>query len=193
MGTTQPIKELAQINELKDFYFSKNPNYRNYALICLGVNSALRIGDLLLLQWGQVYDLEQKCYKEHIAITEQKTQKKTRIAINDSAIAGLEVYRKSLKDLKAEDYIFPGKNGRTRPLSRSQAFRIIKRAAKELHFEDDISCHSLRKTFGYHAWKRGVHPAILTEIYNHASYQVTRRYLGINQDDKDDIFKKMNL
>lgn len=194
MGTTQPIKETEQINELKEFYFVRKPNYRNYALICLGMNSALRISDLLSLRWENVYDFARQCYKKHIAITEKKTKKKTMIAINSSATEGLEIYRKSLGDVvRGKSFIFQGRWGDEAPLSRSQAYRIIKKAANELHFEEGISCHSLRKTFGYHAWKRGVHPAILTEIYNHSSYQVTRRYLGINQDDKDDIFLQVNL
>lgn len=194
MGTTQPIKETEQINELKKFYFLTKPNYRNYALICLGINSALRISDLLSLRWEDVYDFGRQRYKKHIVITEKKTKKRTMIAINTGAEEGLEVYRKSLGDTVMEKaFIFPGRWGDEEHLSRSQAFRIIKKAADELHFEEGISCHSLRKTFGYHAWKHGVHPSVLTEIYNHSSYQVTRRYLGIDQDDKDDIFFKINL
>lgn len=193
MGTTQPIKERQQIAELKNFYYVQNPNYRNYALICVGINTALRISDLLVLRWGQVYDFDRQCYKKHIVMTEQKTQKETRVAINQGAIAGLEVYRKSLENLDKKTYIFTGKKGTQGPLSRSQAFRIIKKAAHELHFEEEVSCHSLRKTFGYHAWKLGVHPAVLTEIYNHSSYKITRRYLGINQDDKDNIFLTVTL
>lgn len=192
MSTTQPIKETSQIKELKEFYIGQKPNYRNYAMICLGINSALRIGDLLLLRWDQIYDFGKMRYKKHIILTEQKTQKKTRIAMNQGAIKGLELYRKSLGMVDKDAYVFPGKYAKS-PLSRSQAYRIVKGAAQELHFEEGISCHSLRKTFGYHAWKQGVHPAMLTEIYNHSSYQVTRRYLGINQDDKDNIFMKIAL
>ena len=128
MGTTQPIKEIRQIEELKEFYIKRKPNYRNYALICLGINSALRISDLLLLRWGQVYDFQQGHYKKHIMLTEQKTQKKTSIAINDGAVAGLESYRRSLGDIDGEAYIFPGRYGDQLPLSRSQAYRIIKNA-----------------------------------------------------------------
>lgn len=193
MSTTQPIKEVAQIKQLKEYYMVKKPNLRNYAMICLGINSALRISDLLHLKWEQVYDFGLGKYRKHINITEQKTRKKTRIALNESAIEALEMYRNSLSYCEQKDYIFSGRNGSKYPLSRSQAFRIIKGAGDELHFEEGISCHSLRKTFGYHAWKKGVHPAILTEIYNHSSYQVTRRYLGINQDDKDNIFLQMKL
>ena len=42
----------------------------------------------------------------------------------------------------------------------------------------------MRKTFGYYAWKYGTPPAVLMDIYNHSSYEITKRYLGIKQDDK---------
>ena len=50
-----------------------------------------------------------------------------------------------------------------------------------------------RSTFGYHAWKQGTPPALLMNIYNHSSYQITKRYLGIEQDDRDDVFKNISL
>lgn len=31
------------------------------------------------------------------------------------------------------------------------------------------------------------------DIYNHSSYAITKRYLGIEQDDKDDVFLHLNL
>ena len=80
-----------------------------------------------------------------------------------------------------------------RPLSRFQAFRIIKRAAAFAGADTNISCHSLRKTFGYHAWKQGTPPALLMAIYNHSSYQITKRYLCIDQDDKDEVYSKIRL
>ena len=51
----------------------------------------------------------------------------------------------------------------------------------------------MRKTFGYHAWKKGVPPALIMEIYNHSSIDVTKRYLSIDQDDKDTVFGEMLL
>ena len=79
------------------------------------------------------------------------------------------------------------------PLSRSQAFRIIKEAALYAGLNEHVSCHSLRKTFGYHAWKRGVQPALLMELYNHSSYRVTKQYLGIEQEDKDRVYLDVQL
>ncbi|MBR1477101.1 MAG: tyrosine-type recombinase/integrase [Lachnospiraceae bacterium] len=78
-------------------------------------------------------------------------------------------------------------------ISRYQAYRIIRGAAEALHMENIVSPHSLRKTFGYHAWKQGIQPAMLMDIYNHSSYKITKRYLGINQDDRDNVFKNIQL
>ena len=78
-------------------------------------------------------------------------------------------------------------------ISRSQAWRIVRQAAEETGLDGNVSCHSLRKTFGYHAWKQGVPPAMLMMIYNHSSYQITKRYLGIIQEEKDDVFYHVQL
>ncbi len=192
MGTTQPIRDLTELQKLKDYYRKEEPNLRNYAMICLGINSALRISDLLHLKWGDVYDFSRGKFRYHITVTEQKTKKETRIALNENARGALRLYQESLCEISSERYLFPGRDG-SDPLSRSQAFRIIRHASEVLHLEKEISCHSMRKTFGYHAWKCGTPPAVLMEIYNHSSYDITRRYLGIEQEDKDSVFFQVNL
>ncbi|MCI9173918.1 MAG: tyrosine-type recombinase/integrase [Lachnospiraceae bacterium] len=192
MSVTQPIRNISEIEKLKNYYYLEKPNLRNYTLICLGVNSALRISDLLELNWQDVYDFTKKHFLKHIVIRERKTGKQTQIALNQNARKALQIYKNSLQELRPSDFLFPGRTGANH-LSRSQAFRVIKTAGQKLNFETDISCHSLRKTFGYHAWKSGAQPAVLMNIYNHSSFQTTKRYLGIEQDDKDQIFLDVNL
>ncbi len=191
MSTTQPIKSKKDLFALKNFYLKNEPNLRNYALICTGINTALRISDILELTWEDVYDFRQKRFRPHLTLRENKTGKKTIIALNKSLQKALATYKKSLPSQKPEQYIFPGKKSPS--LSRQQAFRIIKHAGMALKFPEPISCHSLRKTFGYHAWTAGANPTILMMIYNHSSFQITKRYLGIDQDDKDHVFLNLNL
>ena len=163
MSTTQPIRDREALQKFKNYYLLNEANYRNYALIITGLNTALRISDILRLTWNAVFDGDR--IREHIELKEQKTGKTNRILLN-----------------RAEN-----------PLSRYQAYRIIRHAAQMTGLGDNISCHSLRKTFGYYAWKQGIPPAMLMCIFNHSSFQVTRRYLCIDQDDKDAVFSNIKL
>jgi len=191
MSTTQPIKSKKELSALKNFYLKEEPNLRNYALICTGINTALRISDILELTWEDVYDFSQNRFRLHLTLRENKTGKKTIIALNKSLQRALATYKNSLPHPQPDQFIFPGKNSLS--LSRCQAFRIIKHAGKALKFPEQISCHTLRKTFGYHAWAAGASPAILMMIYNHSSFQITKRYLGIDQEDKDHVYLNLNL
>ena len=188
MSKTQPIKDEEMLKNFRNYYRDIEPNPRNYALIVFGLNSALRISDILGLCWNDVYSDQNHRYRDHIAVWEQKTGKENILIVNQHAKEALEYYRKTLLHYHKNDYIFQGQKSGPEPLSRSQAFRIIKKAANYYGFEQNISCHSLRKTFGYFAWKNGTPPALLMSIYNHSSYEITKRYLGIDQLEKDKVF-----
>ena len=91
------------------------------------------------------------------------------------------------------DYLFCKNTDRQHPINRSQAYRIVKEAAAQTTNSRMVSCHSMRKTFGYHAWKQGAQPARLMGLFNHSSYDVTKRYLEIEQDKKDSVYLKIDL
>jgi len=193
MSTTYPIKNKTQLQKFKEYYLLEKPVIRNYALIILGLNTAFRISDLLLLQWKDVFHEKENCCKDHIDITEHKTGKMRSVAVNESVRGTLNLLWAKSNQGKESRYLFPNGRKSQMPLSRSQAFRIIKEAALNAGLNEHISCHSLRKTFGYHAWKQGVPPALLMELYNHSSYRVTKRYLGIEQEDKDRVYLDVQL
>ncbi|MBS5283937.1 MAG: tyrosine-type recombinase/integrase [Clostridiales bacterium] len=192
MGKTQPIKNPKGIKRFKQYFLDKK-QIRNYTMVTLAMNTSLRIGDLLHLKWGDVYNFRRKMYWEHIEIIEQKTGKSNLIALNKEAKHALNLLRQAEHTLSENQYIFKSRNGINQPIGRICAFRIIKQAVDDLNLEGIISCHSLRKTFGYHAWKKGVPPALIMSIYNHSSIEITKRYLSIDQDDKDEVFLGMNL
>lgn len=194
MSTTQPIRDIQKLHIFKEYYLAYKPRPRNYALCILGLNTALRISDILRLKWGDVYDFTKKEYLSHISVVEHKTGKTNQIALNFTLEETLHNYYCSQRTApSAEDYLFQSRKGQNHPLGRSQAFRIIKEAACQSGLEQHVSCHSLRKTFGYHAWQQGIQPALLMDIYNHSSYRVTKHYLGIDQDDRDNVFRNIIL
>ena len=188
MGTTQPIRNKDTIQKIKDYLCNKN--YRDYLLFTVCVNTALRIGDVLNLKWEDLYDFDTRTVKKHIIITEQKTKKKNTIALNSSIIEAIGTYI-AHKDIHRGNFVFQSRKGANRPISRYRAYVIFQNTANILRIEK-FSCHSLRKTFGYHAWKLNVSSALLTEIYNHSSFSITKKYLGIVQDDKDSVYN-MNI
>lgn len=192
MGTTQPIRKISDIKRLKAYFLEKG-EVRNYTMITMALNTSLRIGDLLALSWGDVYNFNTLSYRGHIDVLEQKTRKKNYIPVNIEAKASLELLRETLSEVRPEHYIFKSRVGENRHITRSRAYNVIKQAVKELDIEGNISCHSLRKTFGYQAWKIGFPPALIMNIYNHSSIEITKRYLSIDQDDIDDLFMHNNL
>ena len=102
MNSAEPIKKLKDLENLKKYYKEVQPNPRNALLITLGLNTALRISDILRLKWESVYDFERKEYKSHICIVEQKTGKNTQIYINRNVSDALQAYKMSLKSKKKQ-------------------------------------------------------------------------------------------
>lgn len=196
MSTTQPIKDKTSLEAFKNYYLLQKPNPRNHTLIVLGLNTALRISDILQLQWMDIYNEKSSQMREHLEVKEKKTGKTNIIAINRTVNNLLQEYKSETfqkEPFDKERYLFPSQKKKNQPISRSQAFRIIKEAATATGLFSHISCHSMRKTFGYHAWKQGTPPALLMDIYNHSSYKITKRYLCIEQDERDEVYRNILL
>ena len=189
---TEPIKDTKELKSLINFYNTKKPNLRNHCLIVLGLNTALRISDILTLKWNMLYDFGRKKFKNRITINEKKTGKTNIIPINKNLLICLQKLFCKIKP-QANDYLFTKRTNRSQPINRTQAYRIVKKAANECNLTGNISCHSLRKTFGFFAWKQGTQPALLMAIYNHSSYNITQRYLGITQLEKDAIYMNIHF
>jgi integrase len=188
MNTTEPIRNKKQVRELTGYYI-KRGEIRNHVLVVLGIHTALRISDILRLKWDDVYDFENRRIRSSVCIIEKKTGKSKIVALNKSVISALTAYLPAAKTGVALII-----NRRTnKAISRVQAYRLIRAASEALAFAQRVSCHSLRKTFGYHAWKSGVSPAVIMEIYNHSSLAITRRYLGITQDDKNTVYLNLSF
>ncbi len=186
MNLTYPIRNYNDVQKLKNYFLEKN-EYRNYMLITFCLNTALRISDIIGIKWSDITD-EKNRIRPHIIIKERKTGKSSEIPINKQIRAAIRLY---LENCGKGTYLF--ENGMGGHITRVHAHRIIHSGGVESGIGSNISCHSLRKTFGYHAWKMGVPPALIMEIYNHSSYTVTKRYLGILQEDKDTVFNNIML
>ncbi|NME91592.1 site-specific integrase [Bacillus velezensis] len=182
MNEVQPIREKRQINAIK-----KALRGRDLLLFTIGINSGLRISDILALKVGDVRG------KDFVAITEGKTKKSKRFFFN-AAI------KKAVADLipteaNDDDWLFPSRKG-SKAITRVRAYGILNEAVERAGLSEKlgtIGCHSLRKTFGYHAYKNGTDLSLLQSIFNHSKQSVTLRYIGINQDRIDEVYANVNL
>ena len=153
MAATEPIRDKKQFRALAE-HFLKKGQLRNYTMIIMGAYTALRITDLLQIKWEDVYDERTQEFRTHITLTERKTSKSKTIALNRQIIGAL---RQCYPHRRGE-YIFANNRKDAKAISRVQAWRIIHAAVVELGIVGKIACHSLRKTWGYHAVKENTVP-----------------------------------
>ena len=188
MPATEPIRCNNKLRELAEYWLNKG-NIRNYALVVVDTCTALRISDLLRLQWPDVYDFATALWRTHITVREGKTKKVRVIALNKKALHALRLLFKHRRG----DYIFASNRKNAAPISRIQAWRIVKEAVIAVKIPGCISVHSLRKVMGYFAWQAGVSLVLIMELYDHSRFEVTRRYLGIAQADRDRVILELDL
>lgn len=182
MNHVEPIRDIAKIDQIKIYLRSRNQ--RDFIMFLLGINSGLRISDILRLKVSDVKD------KDAIVITEKKTGKEKRFMLNDSLKSELRGFITFKED---SEYLFSRSGSGETPLNRTSAYRIINNAARAVGISDNIGTHTLRKTFGYHFYQRTKDVALLQKLFNHSSPSVTLRYIGINQDVVDKAMKGFSL
>ena len=172
MNVVDPIRKISDIRKVEKILSQQA--FRDLMLFTLGTNCGLRISDILSLN---VSDVKNKSY---IRIKEKKTGKEKRFPINSK-----------LKPMLSEFTM--GRNGDEplflshwhKRLDRTTSYYIIHNACKQAGIEDSIGTHTLRKTFGYHHYKKYKDVAMLQKIFNHSSPEITLRYIGIEQDQID--------
>lgn len=186
-GMTIDVQPLRSADEIETFReaiaVSSSDRYRkrNLLLFTIGVNTGLRISDIVKLR------IEDVKYKTEVVIREGKTRKPRKIFLN-TIMADIADY---LEDMPDEGWLFPSRKGDGH-ITTTQAYRILTKAADYIG-RSDIGTHTLRKTFGYHFYKRTKDVATLMEIFNHDSQSTTKRYIGIRDDEIADSLKDFRL
>jgi len=166
----------------------KDKLYRDYVLITAGCYFGLRIGDLLKIRFRDIIN------KDELIINEQKTKKSRRITINSAVHDACVFYSSQLNSISKfneNDFIFS--NRWDGPVTVSYINKRLKVIFKKYRVEvDQASSHCLRKTFGRRVYesdgKSEKALIYLSDIFSHSSIAVTRRYIGITQEQISDIY-----
>jgi len=175
MTTVEPIRNIENIRKVEK-YLEKHSK-RDLLMFTIGTNCGLRISDIIALNIGDVRN------KNHIEITEKKTKKFKKIPINSKLKPMFDNFTKGKHPNEA---LFQTRFKNR--MNRFGAYYIIKTACKKAGIKEKVGTHTMRKTFGYHHYKKFKDIAMLQKIFNHSSPSITLRYIGIEQDQIDESY-----
>jgi integrase len=183
MEFVEPIKDIEKIYQIKRLLYQHSK--RDYLFFVFGINTGLRISDLLQVR---VKDI-----RKDGTLEEFLTPSNTNVSfyLNQTVRSTLTDYLTHCH-LSEDDYLFKSRKN-DQPITRQQAYRIINKAAQEAGIRGRIGTHTLRKTFGYHAYKKGIALSILQKIYNHSTPSETLNYIGIDKHSEGPIKVDVNL
>lgn len=184
MNVVHPIYDMETIQAIKKFLKARSE--RNYMLFIFGINTGLRISDLLKLKVKDVQGWK-------IYTKEGKTKKHKEVRMPPDL---KKEVRKYVEGKPKHEYLFESrekdKNGKAKPISRGMAYIILQEVAEEFGLER-IGCHSLRKTYGYHMYEQTKDVAALQKMMNHSDPEVTLTYIGVTQEKMDKYQSKFKI
>ena len=192
--TAAPIKDP---DEIKIIYrrLLKRCRHREAELFKIGCNVGLRISDLRMLKFTDFFR-EDNSMVDQITLEEgeMKTGKRKTFTIN-------ETVKESVRTLRAKfpyfEYLFQS-NGRNigevaKPVSIQWVNRVFKKIGEDVGLEYQFSTHSMRKTFGYHAYKNGADINELQKMFNHARVIETFIYIGITEERIQSLYTEYEI
>lgn len=160
---------------------TKNENYKISLLIAVGCFTGLRISDVLALRWKQILHMDE------FTVVERKTGKQRTIRLNAQLRQHIIDCYEHINPVGINAPILISQKGTTFTVQRINI--ILKEIKKKYRLKvKNFSCHSLRKTFGRQVYNMNNDNAELAlvklmELFNHSSVAITKRYLGLRQEE----------
>lgn len=197
MDFVEPIRDRKKISQIKN-QLEGAKRYRDLLLFIMGINTALRISDLLQLRVGAFFEADGSICNQ-ASIREEKRDKRNVIVVNASTREALDKYRVAYPQAieKPGNFLFftSRRNGPdySRAMTRVQAWRLLSEMCQSVGLVGNYGTHTLRKTWGYHARQSGVPLELIMAKLNHSNVAMTKRYLGITDDELRAIAEGLNL
>lgn len=182
MKTVRAIKSKKKIMLMKNFL--ENHSARDYCLFLLGINTGIRLQELLSLRVKDVCS-----YDGEIAdFLSFPLDNQPPVYINTSIRRSLKKYLNENSFIDT-DYLFRSRKT-SNPITRQQVYRILNSAAKNAGIDEPVGMITLRKTFGYHAYSQGIAISLIQKRLQHASPSETKHFIGV---DHETVPVKINI
>lgn len=159
----------------------KDANYKMSLLISVGCFWGLRISDILSLRWKDILNVDE------FSIIEHKTGKQRTIRINSQLKRHIADCYKQINPIGINAPVLVSQKGTVYTIQRINIILKEIKAKYKLSIKN-FSCHSLRKTFGRQVYNQNADNAELAlvklmELFNHSNVAITKRYLGLRQEE----------
>lgn len=166
--------------------FKKKLYDRNYIMILVGVNTALRFSDLRRLTVGKVKF-------NYIIQRDKKTRKENKFSLHKDIFDEVQAYIKRQDLTDDDDFLFYSRKGVNKSLSRVQGYNIIQEIKDGIKLHYQVGTHTLRKTFGYWFYKQYGDVVALQSILNHSTPAMTLIYIGMQKVEVEEKRKHFIL
>ena len=170
---------------------------RNKLLFILGMNLGIRASDIRELRWEFFFDDDGE-FRRFYSIKPTKTKKTgkyVKLFFNNAVKIAIKEYINNYPVNNMEDHIFVSREGK--PITVQTMWNVIKGTAKEAGIKQNVGSHSLRKTWGYWVWHEAEDKnrmlVLLQQCFGHSSTVVTMKYIGISDNDIEDVYMSINL
>lgn len=167
------------------------PSQRERTLLVLGIKSAYRISELLSLRVSDVY--QHGMIVDQIYVNRKNLKNKIEgrsVVLHPEAKLELEKLIENLKvdlDFNQETFLFKSRKGNNKPISRVQAWRILKRAFADCKLTGRTGCHSMRKTFADRIYDKLGKDLFRTKLaLGHRNINSTCSYLSFKEEEVND-------
>jgi len=184
----EPIRNKTLISKMIKYLEKKNS--RDALLFRIGINTILRISDIITLKYSELFDSDGHI-KTYLNLHEQKTGKYKRIKLNSLIQEEIKKYATN-KELSDDDYLFHSMKNKSKHIDRTNAWRVLKKGANAVGIEN-FGTHSMRKTLAYFIYKSTNNISLVMKMLNHQNPAVTLRYIGIDQDMMDTAYEEYSL
>lgn len=188
MNVVSPIRDKKQLEAVKGYLRGKNK--RDYLLFMVGISSALRISDILRLKVKDVWTGKKPV--EYVDLHEKKTGKYKRFPVTPNLSKAIKDYMTEYSPAQ-DQFLFVSRVGENKPITRQYASMMLNEACDMVGITEPFGTHGMRKTWGYWAFKQNISLDYISLALNHRSVAETKRYLGLLQEDLDNIYLQVNL
>ncbi len=187
MRRVEPIREEKCISRMKEV-MKKEKKYRDLLLFVIRINTPLHMKEILPMKWKVFLKVDGTLKKSGERVEINDERKKIRFIISPSIEEALFLHFTHYPLVEPESYIFvsrKAKEGNYYPITRQYVWRLLNAYARKVGFKEKIGAHTLRKTFAYHLWKKGVPLSLIRKLLNQSTIEETLHYIGIDKKNNN--------